>query len=184
MSHNAPLLRMGQTDAMTADTYLGREFEFDDIDLDNDGKRRSELPKRMRIVRNDSGGALNPREAVVFTSGSKTSVTKKTDAADLHIGGFVDEWVDSVPDGSIFLITVYGPSTVIAHGALSKDDRLVSQAAGRVDSLDNAIEEAGSSDSGAKELANAQRVLDAAAMAMEAASSQDDTPLAFVDIRF
>ena len=128
------------------------------VHIDEDGQEVV-----MRVVKNASGGALTPRQTVKYDLDAIGTQIDGVATATTRPAGVVDSELPAsgVANGEWFLIAVEGVHDVLAHGALTIGDDLVSAAAGRVDTsgatptffyIGRAIEAAAAQDDNTKAL--------------------------------
>lgn len=135
------IISLGKTAGVTVATdqvhLEGVEKWFQDDDLVNPPKRRTDRWKRCRIVRNVSGVAILPKRLVTFKAGTNGK----------HIDGYAegiaewavvsDEWLPSagVANNDLFWVTLQGPSNcttspaAAAENFITEGDLLISNTA-------------------------------------------------------
>ncbi len=95
----------------------GREYMITDDGkfIPEGGRAATDLKKRVRLVRNNSGQALLPKRAVKFKSGTNfQEVDGYANVTNEIVAGIVDEFIPtSVPDGDWFFLTIEGPTLFV-----------------------------------------------------------------------
>ncbi len=128
-------------DSRTGSHFVGKEFWFDDINWSSSGPvkpLRSNLRRRLRVVRNTSGINLLPKRSAVveglllnvtgitgggvagYVSHGKTTgyVRNGVAAAESPDHAFpIDEFLPStgVPDNALYYVVVQGPATCLSN---------------------------------------------------------------------
>lgn len=135
------MYELGQTAvAGELDELLGTEVEFPDLDYSLAPQNRVlRSSRRVKAIwmKNDSGGALNPREVLTPKSGAPvTKVGGVTGSAGTGIGA-VDPYVSSVANGHNFWMIVEGPGQARSAGAISANAIIIPAATGEVTTVTN-----------------------------------------------
>lgn len=145
-----PPFALGQTLGVSSTSdgtgWVGAVKEFTDVNPST-GVIRSNRRKICIAVRNTSGGALLPKKAVKFDTGTAGSavlgaVSADNTSANSRFVGIVDEHLPSagVSANDVFWVTVEGPTEVILHGTVAVGAALSTVAtAGRVDDGGSAV---------------------------------------------
>lgn len=156
MSNLQNKYKLGYKEATSPDSYddqmLGIEYQFADVDY-NSAAPIKPLKSSCRVhavwVKNSSGGALKPGQAVKCTA-VRTIIGASAGNAEV-VDGIVDPFlVEDVANTEKCFIIVKGPTQVLSGGAFSANAGLKSDAsakaasatAGTVTNFGRAIEEA------------------------------------------
>lgn len=139
-SNEVPLGRGEYSTDGGLDHLIGIEKEFPDDDYSSTEMRkpkRSQKTVKCRLVKNDSGGTLTPKNCVKWstTAGEFNKYIGAVCGDGDPPAGVVDEYVVStVPDGALFWIVTDGPTDVLgsSDAAISVGAKLTTDASGQV----------------------------------------------------
>lgn len=132
---------LGKYDIYDGDHIIGVEGTVEDLNYSSSKREKlSNENIKVRVVRNNSGGALLPGELVNHDTGTTYGPgagagVKTAGTAVVGVAGVVDPYLPAagVPDGSNFLLIIEGNCSLRYDGSanLAVNDKLVSAANGR-----------------------------------------------------